>query len=155
MQRRGRAAGGARAGGAVALGFARFAPRVEIAGVVLNRVGSERHLDAARESVENVGLRVLGAIPRDAALTLPERYLGLVPPQERAHAQGWVEALASAVERHVDLDTLLRIASPSGSGPVPDPADDPFALPPEPPRARIAVAQDAAFTFHYQDALDL
>lgn len=148
------AARAARSTGAVALGFARFDPRVEIAGVVLNRVGSERHAQAARESVESVGMRVLGAIPRDAALTLPERYLGLVPPQERAHAQSWVEALAATMERHVDIDTLLRVAGEGAMAPA-DAAHDPFALPALPARTRIAVARDAAFTFHYQDALDL
>ena len=148
------AARAARSTGAVALGFARFDPRVEIAGVVLNRVGGERHLDAARASVEDAGLRVLGAIPRDPALTLPERYLGLVPPQERAHQQGWVDSLATAVEQHVDLEALLGVAARPG-GPVADPAHDPFALPGLPARVRIAVARDAAFSFHYQDALDL
>jgi cobyrinic acid a,c-diamide synthase len=148
------AARSARSTAAVALGFVHFDARVRIAGVVLNRVGSERHLQAAREAVEGVGLRVLGAIPRDPSLTLPERYLGLVPPQERAHAPRWVEALATTVERHVDLDALLRIAAQPG-GPQAHPDDDLFALPATPVRARIAVARDAAFTFHYQDALDL
>ena len=148
------AARAARSTGAVALGFARFDPRVRIAGVVLNRVGSERHLEAARESVESTGLRVLGAIPRDPALTLPERYLGLVPPQERPHAPRWVEALAATVERHVDVAALLDIAARPG-GPVADPAHDPFGLPQRPARTRVAVARDAAFTFTYQDALDL
>jgi cobyrinic acid a,c-diamide synthase len=150
------AARATRSTGAVALGFARFDPRIELAGVVLNRVGSERHLEAARASVESTGLRVLGAIPRDPALTLPERYLGLVPPQERAHTQGWVEALAATVERNVDLDALLRIAArPGGPAAAVDAAHDPFALPALTPRVRIALARDAAFTFHYQDALDL
>jgi cobyrinic acid a,c-diamide synthase len=148
------AARAARSTAAVALGFAHFDPRVHIAGVVLNRVGSERHERAAREAVEAVGMRVLGAIPRDPALTLPERYLGLVPPQERAHVPRWVEALAHTVEQHVDVDVLLRIAAQPG-GPIAHPADDLFALPPVPARARIAIARDAAFTFHYQDALDL
>lgn len=148
------AARAARSTGAVALGFTRFDPRVEIAGVVLNRVGGERHLDAARAAVESAGVRVLGAIPRDPTLTLPERYLGLVPPQERAHTQAWVEALAATVERHVDVDAVLRIAAQPGGRSI-DTAHDPFALAALPSRARIAVARDAAFTFHYQDALDL
>ena len=148
------AARAARSTAAVALGFAHFDPRVRIVGVVLNRVGSDRHEQAARDAVEAVGLRVLGAIPRDPALTLPERYLGLIPPQERAHAPRWVTALENTVERHVDVDTLLRIAAEPG-GPAAASGDDPFALPAAPSRARIAVAKDAAFTFHYQDALDL
>jgi cobyrinic acid a,c-diamide synthase len=148
------AARAARSTAAVALGFVQYDPRVRIAGVVLNRVGSERHAAAAREAVEQTGMRVLGCIPRDPSLTLPERYLGLVPPQERAHGQGWVEALARTVEEHVDLDALLRIAAIPG-GPQAAPEHDLFALPAVQPRARIAVARDAAFTFHYQDALDL
>ncbi len=148
------AARAARSTAAVALGFAHYDPRVRIAGVVLNRVGSERHAAAAREAVEQCGMRVLGCIPRDPALTLPERYLGLVPPQERAHTQGWVEALARSVEQHVDVDSLLRIAAEPG-GPVAAAEHDLFALPRVAPRTRIAVARDAAFTFHYQDALDL
>lgn len=148
------AARAARSVGAVALGFAHYDPRVRIAGVVLNRTGSERHAQAAAEAVEQAGMRVLGCIPRDPSLTLPERYLGLVPPQERAHGQGWVEALARTVETHVDVDALLRLAAIPG-GPVALPEHDLFALPPLPARARIAVARDAAFTFHYQDALDL
>ncbi|HXA28316.1 MAG TPA: cobyrinate a,c-diamide synthase [Candidatus Angelobacter sp.] len=148
------AARAARSTAAVALGFTRFDPRVPIAGVVLNRVGSARHEQAAREAIEGVGLRVLGAIPRDPSLTLPERYLGLVPPQERAHPPRWAEALGTAVEQHVDVDALLRIAAQPG-GPVATPGDDLFALPAAATRARIAVARDAAFTFHYQDALDL
>ncbi len=148
------AARAARSTAAVALGFAHYDPRLRIAGVVLNRVGSERHAAAAREAVEQCGIRVLGCIPRDPALTLPERYLGLVPPQERAHTQGWVEALARSVEQHVDVDSLLRIAAEPG-GPVAAAEHDLFALPRVAPRARIAVARDAAFTFLYQDALDL
>jgi len=148
------AARAARSTAAVALGFAQYDPRVRIAGVVLNRTGSERHAQAAREAIEQTGMRVLGCIPRDPSLTLPERYLGLVPPQERAHEQGWVEALARTVEEHVDVDALLLIAAQPG-GPQAAPEHDLFALPPVRPRARIAVARDAAFTFHYQDALDL
>jgi len=148
------AARAARSTAAVAIGFRDYDPRVRIAGVVLNRVGSERHAQAAREAVEATGMRVLGCIPRDPELTLPERYLGLVPPQERAHPPRWAEALARTVEQHVDLDALLRIAAQPG-GPTAQADADPFALPGAPARARIAVARDAAFTFHYQDGLDL
>lgn len=149
------AARAARSVGAVALGFARFDPRVRIEAVVLNRVGSERHALTATEAVEAAtGIPVLGCIPRDDELTLPERYLGLVPPQERPHPPRWAERLGATVERGLDLDALLRLAA-AGRGPVADLDHDPFALPAAPPRARVAVARDGAFTFHYADALDL
>ncbi len=97
---------------------------------------------------------MLGCIPRDDELTLPERYLGLVPPQERPHPPRWAERLGATVERALDLDTLLRLAG-AGRGPAGDPDHDPFAPPVAPARARVAVARDGAFTFHYADALDL
>jgi cobyrinic acid a,c-diamide synthase len=149
------AARAARSVAAVALGFARFDPRVRIEAVVLNRVGSERHAQTAVEAVEAAtGIPVLGCIPRDDELTLPERYLGLVPPQERPHPPRWAERLGATVERSLDLDLLLRLAA-EGRGPAPDLDHDPFALPATPARARIAVARDGAFTFHYADALEL
>jgi cobyrinic acid a,c-diamide synthase len=149
------AARAARSVAAVALGFARFDPSLRIEAVVLNRVGSERHARTAAEAVEAAtGIPVLGCIPRDDDLTLPERYLGLVPPQERPHPPRWAERLGATVESSLDLDALLRLAA-RGRGPVANPDHDPFALPAVPARARIGVARDGAFTFHYADALDL
>ncbi|HVS42258.1 MAG TPA: cobyrinate a,c-diamide synthase [Candidatus Dormibacteraeota bacterium] len=149
------AARAARSVAAVALGFARFDPTVRIEAVVLNRVGSERHARTAAEAVEAAtGIPVVGCIPRDDDLTLPERYLGLVPPQERPHPPRWAERLGATVERSLDLDALLRLAA-RGRGPVADPDHDPFAIPAAPARVRIGVARDGAFSFHYADALDL
>jgi cobyrinic acid a,c-diamide synthase len=148
------AARSARSTAAVALGFARFDPRVRIAGVILNRVGSDRHLAAARGAIEEATeIPVLGALPLDPELTLPDRYLGLVPPQERPHPPQWAASLAAATSRHVDLEAVLRLAA--GDGPHALPGHDPFAIAPCPPRARVAVARDAAFSFQYQDSLDL
>jgi cobyrinic acid a,c-diamide synthase len=149
------AARSARSTAAVALGFATFDPRLRIAGVILNRTGSTQHADAARQEVERAtGVPVLGVIPRDNTLSLPERYLGLVPPQERPHPPSWAERLEALVGAGVDVDRVLRLAA-NWKPPATDVSHDPFALPGQPPRTRIAVARDAAFTFHYQDALDL
>jgi cobyrinic acid a,c-diamide synthase len=149
------AARSARSVAAVALGFQLFDPGLRIDAVVLNRVGSERHARTAVAAIEAAtGIPVLGCIPRDDRLALPERYLGLVPPQERPHPPRWAERLGATVERSLDLDRLLRLAA-DGRGPVADPDHDPFALPAAPPRVRLAVARDPAFSFHYADALDL
>ena len=72
-----------RSAAALAWGFARFDPALQVAGVVLNNLGSERHRQAVAPSVEQeAGLPVLGTLPRDPALRLPERHLGLVPATE-------------------------------------------------------------------------
>ena len=69
---------------ALAKGFATYDPDIAVAGIILNRVGSERHRRLAGEAIEAIGLPVVGAIQRDASLTLPERHLGLVQASEHA-----------------------------------------------------------------------
>lgn len=141
-----------RTAAAVALGCIRFDPAVRIAGFILNRVGSETHARWCTEAVEAAtGLPVLGAIPRDPTLTLPERHLGLIPTAERALGGSYLERLADVGKRSLALDRLREIA---GSGPdLAVPADPPRDA--RAPRARIAVARDAAFTFYYEDSLEL
>jgi cobyrinic acid a,c-diamide synthase len=128
---------------AVAKGFAVYDPAVRIAGVVLNRVGSERHARLAGEAIEAAGLPVVGAIPRDERISLPERHLGLVLAEEHAGLDAHIGRLADAVEAALDLDRLLDIAAPFA---VPGGAGT-TALPP--PGQRIALARDRAFTFLY------
>jgi cobyrinic acid a,c-diamide synthase len=128
---------------AVAKGFAVYDPGVRIAGVVLNRVGSERHARLAGEAIEAAGLPVVGAIPRDERISLPERHLGLVLAEEHAGLDAHIDRLADAVEAALDLDRLLDIAAPFA---VPGGAET-IALPP--PGQRIALARDRAFTFLY------
>ncbi|MEV1206612.1 cobyrinate a,c-diamide synthase, partial [Microbispora rosea] len=90
-------------------GFATFDRSVRVAGVVLNRVGSARHEEILREALRPLGTPVVGALPRDAAVHVPSRHLGLVPAAERdAQARRAVAALGALVERHCDLDLVLR-----------------------------------------------
>ncbi|MBO6902341.1 MAG: cobyrinate a,c-diamide synthase [Rhizobiaceae bacterium] len=127
----------------IASGFAGFDPRVRIAGVILNRVGSERHVRLAGDAIEQRGLRVVGAVPRDEAMQLPERHLGLVQAEEHAGISEHIDRLADAIEKAVDLDAVLEIAAPVS---IPSGSDS-AAL--SPPGQRIAIARDAAFTFVY------
>jgi cobyrinic acid a,c-diamide synthase len=127
---------------ALAKGFATYDAGVRIAGVVLNRLGSERHRRLAGDAVEALGLPVVGAILRDPAVVLPERHLGLVQASEHADLDAHIDRLADIMERSLDLDAIVAMASPltgNTSGAV--------ALPP--PGGRIAIARDAAFTFLY------
>jgi cobyrinic acid a,c-diamide synthase len=131
---------------AVAKGFATYDPAVRIAGVVLNRLGSERHRRLCAEAVEALGLPVVGAILRDPEMTMPERHLGLVQASEHANLAAFIDKMADMVERSIDLDAVMALATPLAAAQ----GDFTAALPP--PGQRIALAQDAAFTFVYPHA---
>jgi cobyrinic acid a,c-diamide synthase len=133
---------------AVAKGFATFDPAVRIAGVILNRVGSERHRKLATDAIQSIGMPVIGAIMRDPSMALPERHLGLVQAEEHAELEAFIEKLADVMERSVDLDAVAALAAPF----EPLGGDRSRALPP--PAQRIAIARDAAFTFVYPHVLD-
>jgi cobyrinic acid a,c-diamide synthase len=124
-------------------GFASHRPDVRIAGVVLNRVGSDRHRRLVAEAIEELRIPILGVLPREEAIALPERHLGLVQAGEYGDLAARLDALADLAERHLDLDAILVMAAPPNVSPVAKQA----ALPP--PGMRIALAQDAAFTFLY------
>jgi cobyrinic acid a,c-diamide synthase len=133
---------------AVVRGLAGHDPGVRIAGVVLNRVGSERHRALVENAIDAVGIPVLGAVPRDAALAMPERHLGLVQAQEHGDLTARLDGLADTAQRHLDLDRIVAAAAP----PTVAAAGHSHALPP--PGQRIAVAADAAFTFFYPHLRD-
>jgi cobyrinic acid a,c-diamide synthase len=146
----------ARSAAALALGFQRFDPAVPLAGFILNRAGSARHTDLVRKEVEHAtGLPVLGAMPRDAGLELPERHLGLTPSQEVEQSLATVERLADAARLHLDLNRLTELAG--SAPPLPAAADELLGLANQSPGERrcLAIARDEAFSFYYQDNLDL
>jgi cobyrinic acid a,c-diamide synthase len=139
----------ARSAGAVALGFERFDPGLRVAGIIANRAGGPAHVRWLAQAV-GAACRAqwLGALPHDPALALPERHLGLHTAAEGALSRGLAARLGDAVERGVDLERLLALATP-----LPGPAA-PGSLPGAPPRARVGVASDAAFQFYYADNLE-
>ncbi len=128
---------------AIAKGFAVYDPAVKIAGVILNRVASERHHRLAAEAIEAIGLPVLGSIRRSPELALPERHLGLVQASEHAALEAFIEKLADVMEQSLDLDAIQQAAATFA------PSPDDFQLALNPPGQRIAIAEDAAFTFLY------
>jgi cobyrinic acid a,c-diamide synthase len=136
--------GQAQSAAAIALGCRLYDPRITIAGVILNKVASERHRRLVAQGMEKIGLPVLGALPREASLILPERHLGLVQAGETADLEARLEALADAVTAAVDLDAVRAVAqatrSPALVATIP-------RLPA--PGRRIAIARDAAFSFVY------
>lgn len=138
----------AQSAAAVARGFMTHDPDVRIGGVILNKIGSPRHARLAGEAIAVLGLPMLGAIPRDAALILPERHLGLMQVSEHADLAIRLAQLADMAEAHLDLDAITALAAPL----APRSGDASSALPP--PGQRIALAQDAAFSFIYPHLID-
>ncbi|WP_294255301.1 cobyrinate a,c-diamide synthase [uncultured Sphingomonas sp.] len=141
--------GQAQSAAATALGFARLDPTVPFAGVILNRVASPRHARLVRAGMESAGIPVLGALPRRVDLVLPERHLGLVQAVEHPDLDRTIVDYAAFVREHVDLGAL-RAAAASTSHHI---AAAVAALP-APPAQRIAIAQDAAFSFLYPHLLE-
>ena len=137
--------GAAQSVAAVALGCKLYDPRIRVAGVILNKVASARHERLVRQGMERIGLAVLGALPREASLILPERHLGLVQAGETADLHARLDALAEAVSNAVDFDAVTAAA---GATTLAAAVGD--AVPPLPtPGRRIAIARDAAFSFIY------
>ncbi|WP_434095250.1 cobyrinate a,c-diamide synthase [Streptomyces flaveolus] len=144
-------------------GFVSFDPEVRIGGVILNKVGSDRHEALLREAVDSVGVPVLGVLRRAPQVDVPSRHLGLVPVAERrAPAVEAVAAMAAQVADGCDLEALVRLARaagplPGGSAPWtpgPSPTHHP-ARSAERPGPLVAVAGGAAFTFSYAEHLEL
>lgn len=140
------ASGQAQSAAATALGFRSFDPDLPFAGVILNRVASPRHEALLRRGMDAIGMPVLGALPRRGDLVLPERHLGLVQAVEHPDLERAVEGYAAFLSAHVDLAAIQAAARstfvPGADGRLPDP-----------PAQRLAIAQDAAFSFLYPHLL--
>ena len=137
---------------ALAHGFNSFAPDLPLAGVICNRVGGERHAAWLREAVEAIGLPVLGLVPRLPELQIPERHLGLFTVAERPDAvREFLVSVADVMQRYLDLPAILRLAQQA----PPLAYEAVRQAPPfESAPVRLAVAQDEAFCFYYEDNLD-
>jgi cobyrinic acid a,c-diamide synthase len=135
--------GQAQSAAAVVKGCATYDERLTIAGVIVNRVGSERHRRLAVEAIEALGIPVVGVLPRNDAIALPERHLGLVQAGETQALDARLDAIADVVEAHVDCDRVMALAVNLNIGPQSPRA----AL--KPPGQRIALARDEAFSFIY------
>jgi cobyrinic acid a,c-diamide synthase len=146
------AAAMARSVAAVVQGFCTYDPEVDVAGVIFNKVGSEHHEELLREAVAPLGVPVLGALGRDERVSAPERHLGLVPASERdGRTRAAIDALAGVAERDLDLDGIVALAKVAPE--LPGHAWSPEVQEQAP--ARIAIARGPAFSFHYQENLEL
>ena len=102
--------GQAQSAAAVVKGCGTYDERLKVAGVIVNRVGSERHRRLVVEAIEAIGVPVVGALPRNDTIALPERHLGLVQAGETEALEARLEAIADFVETHVDCVRVLALA---------------------------------------------
>jgi cobyrinic acid a,c-diamide synthase len=156
---------------AIAHGYRTFDPQIQLAGVILNQVGSDRHLELLTAALLPLHLPILGVLRRRDDLKIPDRHLGLIPAGELTDLNATIDRLADVGETCFDWERLLPLLM---AKPVRD--RSPVFTPPTPPfirgaflpsgvrdlgklstnrPIRIAVAKDAAFNFYYADNLDL
>jgi len=137
---------------ALVKGFVDFDPRVRLAGVIFNNVGSQTHGELLRQSLAAAlpAVAVFGCIPRDESLAISSRHLGLVTAEDNPLSADFVDRLAQVAEQCLDLDGLVGLGFDSAQ-----PADSRRLVSGVEPAVRIAVARDAAFCFCYPDNLRL
>ncbi len=139
---------------AIVHGMASYDRGTRIAGVILNKAGSQRHSDEVIAALEPTGIPVLGVLHRDDGISAPSRHLGLIPAEERAEAAGQLDRLADAIAEHIDLAELVRIArtAPDMHSRSWDPGE---SVSRSEARPVVAMAGGRAFTFRYTETEEL
>ncbi len=167
------AGGTSRSIAALVRGYQTFAPELKIAGVVLNRVSSPRHLELLTQALEQIQMPVLGVFYRQAEITIPDRHLGLVPTGELTEFELIKTKLAELGKTSFHWEKLWLLLGTEKTRIDPRSADKSTLNPgrvelqhssspagilqvrPSQPRIRLGVAQDAAFNFYYADNFDI
>ncbi len=135
-------------------GYLSFEPDLKIGGVILNNVCGQRHETKLRAVIEHyTDTEIIGAVKKEANLTIEERHLGLVTDREDSNAQSRDVLIATTIESEVDVDKVLSIASDTHT--LPDSTrTQTLSKSKSKSGIRIGVAYDSAFCFYYQDDLD-
>jgi cobyrinic acid a,c-diamide synthase len=154
----------ARSAGALVYGFENYDQRLNIAGIIFNRVGSKTHFQWLKEGVEKrCKAEILGFIPKDEEIKIPERHLGLITATENPLSQDFLHILIRLVESHINLDRILHIVGFSrekennfkedlNSNSYLDGVTTGQSSSISP---KIGVAYDEAFCFYYEDNFDI
>ena len=154
--------GMARSAAAIVKGYQDLDRRVNIAGVVANRVGGEGHFRLIQQAVEHeCGIPVVGYLSKHSEIEIPERHLGLIPAIERGEHTLLLEQLSALASSTIDLDAVLSLAKAapeipeSEKGQVYPSLLSKHTASGDMPKTRIAIARDAAFNFYYEENLEL
>lgn len=135
---------------AIVLGFKMYDPDVKIAGVIINRLGSDTHREMVVQAIEKLGVPVIGALRRNPDLAMPERHLGLTPVTEN-EALDVVAAMGHQMEAEISIEKLVAIANAAPALQLAAPVYAPAAA----GRVRIGVAHDEVFSFYYPESLQV
>lgn len=139
---------------ALVLGSKLLEKGLRLEGVVLNQIAGARHERITRQSIEaHTGVPVLGAIPRMAAIGLPERHMGLTPRDEYPEVGEAIATLGRLIEQHADVKRILDIAS-NAQRIAYKPQDEPPPYSAPKIRPRIGVVRDSAFQFYYPENIE-
>lgn len=133
---------------ALVRGYASHRDDVHVAGVILNKVGSDRHEMMLRDALAASGMPVLGVLRQNEALKLPERHLGLVQAAEHGELDAFIAHAAAQVEQGCDLDAILSLARSRTANHA-----QVHVQPLKPFGQKIAIARDIAFAFCYEHLL--
>lgn len=142
--------GQAQTSAALIYGLKAYDPDLQIAGVILNRVGSVHHESLLREAIEVLDIPVIGAVRNNPDLEMPSRHLGLVQADEYADLNARIDRISDHIEPNIDLKRLIDLAQPLNAPDV-SAVQKPGML--QPLGQHIAIAKDAAFTFIYPHVL--
>jgi len=134
------------------LGYQAFNKDIHIAGVILNKVGGPRHEKKLRDVIaQYTNISVVGAVPRIKELNITERHLGLIPSNEATDTNDVIDKIARVIEKHVDLDLLIKISANAEALP---PSDYTIVKEEKPLSLKVGIARDAAFGFYYPGDLN-
>ncbi len=137
---------------ALVQGYQHFEPDTRIAGVILNHVARARQQDLMTQAIEKYcGIPVVGVLPRDETLSIPDRHLGLVPRAENDALVPAIAAARDAVLANFDLDAILKIAREQGRG---EEGENTRHSPLATRHSQIGIIRDRAFTFYYPENLE-
>jgi cobyrinic acid a,c-diamide synthase len=138
----------ARSIAATALGFIKFHRNSRISGLILNKLGSKKHENLCRQALSKLGIPIVGAIPRDASLSLESRHLGLIPVNEIKSLEKKIRSIAKSYSDYIDIDKIIEISTKTSS--LPKISQESNAR----QKTKIAVAVDESFNFYYRENLD-
>ena len=142
-----------RSAAAMTLGFKALDSRIDIEGVILNNVKSQKHYLKTKEAVEKLAnTRVLGGIERDNSISMEQRHLGLIPAVEQECISGLVEKWGELIRENIDLDALMEIMD--NSNPIINEYEPIWSPNKTKHKTRIAVPFDEAFNFYYKENLE-
>lgn len=136
---------------AIVHGFTTLNPELKFAGLILNKVASDRHLELLKEALEPLNIPILGIVRRQDKIHLPERHLGLVPTDELPQLNTLIQQLANLAENSFNWEKLLPLFPTEKQVKI----KSTLTIPCVQHRIKIAIARDRAFSFYYQDNLDI